>query len=265
MNGYELSRSFFDWCFENPEKIKPNHAALFFYSIEHCNRLGWKEKFGLPTSVAMEAIGIKSYNTYKETLNNLVEWGFIIMIEKSKNQYTSNIIALSYFDKALDKALDKAMIKHATKQGESTGESTSSIIKQLTNNEEPIKQETIGEFVYDKKLSDKIMKLFGFTETANFDKLRSIKDFQKCLWINGAIENFKIQFDAYFELKSQNPQFKHAFKTFLGDQKELFNNGAWNSENWVDKLNETNGNETNKGDGSRAAKPVKKRSKFAPL
>lgn len=31
------------------------------------------------------------------------------MIERSKNQYSSNIIALSDFDKALDKALDKAM------------------------------------------------------------------------------------------------------------------------------------------------------------
>lgn len=38
------------------------------------------------------------------------------MIEKSKNQYSANIIALSNYDKALDKALDKAMIKHKWKQ-----------------------------------------------------------------------------------------------------------------------------------------------------
>lgn len=56
------------------------------------------------------------------------------MIEKSKNQYSSNIIALSFFNKAPDKApnnaLDKALIKHTTKQGESTD----SIIKLLTSN-----------------------------------------------------------------------------------------------------------------------------------
>jgi DNA gyrase inhibitor GyrI len=46
MNSYELSRNFYDWAFENPEKIKPNHAALYFFAIEHCNRLAWKEKFG---------------------------------------------------------------------------------------------------------------------------------------------------------------------------------------------------------------------------
>ena len=121
MNGYELSRAFFDWCFANPEKVKPNHIALYFFAIEHCNRLGWKTKFGLPTTMTKEAIGIKSYNTYINALNDLVELGFIELIERSKNQYSSNIIALSNFDKAHDKALDKALIKHGSKQSESTG------------------------------------------------------------------------------------------------------------------------------------------------
>lgn len=120
MNSYELSRNWFDWTFENPERINPNHTALYFFIIEHCNRLGWKEKFGLPTTMSKEAIGIRSYNTYINTLNDLVEFGFVKLIEKSKNQYSSNIVALSNFNKALYKALDKAMIKHTTKQVQST-------------------------------------------------------------------------------------------------------------------------------------------------
>jgi hypothetical protein len=40
MNGYDLSRNFFDWCFENPEKVSPNHSAIYFFAIEHCNRWG---------------------------------------------------------------------------------------------------------------------------------------------------------------------------------------------------------------------------------
>lgn len=120
MNSYDLSRKWFDWTFENPERINPNHTALYFFIIEHCNRLGWKEKFGLPTTMAKEAIGIRSYNTYINTLNDLVEFGFVKLIEKSKNQYSSNIVALSNFNKAPDKALDKALIKHVTKQREST-------------------------------------------------------------------------------------------------------------------------------------------------
>lgn len=138
MDIFKLSRTWFDFCFENPEKIKPNHSALYFFCIEHCNRLGWKKNFGLPTTMAKEAIGISSYNTYINTLNDLVNWGFISMVQKSKNQYSSNIIALSNFNKALDKALDKALIKHATKHDIKQSESISSIDIQETNIPETI-------------------------------------------------------------------------------------------------------------------------------
>jgi hypothetical protein len=155
MNSYELSRSWFDFCFENPEKIKPSHTAVYFFAIEHCNRLGWKDKFGFPTSMVMEAVGIKSYNTYTKTLNDLVSFGFIKMVEKSKNQYSANIIALSKFDKAQYKALDKALVKHSTKQSESTVQSTDSIDKQYNNitinNKQYNRLEAFNEFwkVYD--------------------------------------------------------------------------------------------------------------------
>lgn len=116
MSSYELSRIWFDWCFENPEKISPNHTAMYFFIIEHCNRLGWKEKFGLPMEMTKDAIGIKNYRTFSNTLNDLIDWGFIKLIQKSKNQYSSNIIAIAKNTKANTKALDKAMQKHSQKQ-----------------------------------------------------------------------------------------------------------------------------------------------------
>lgn len=132
LDYFKLVRDFWDFSFENPELIKPNHCALYLFAVEHCNRLGWKPKFGFPTEMVKDAIGIKSYTTYISTLNDLVDWRFIKMIEKSKNQYSSNIIAIVYFDKALDKALDKAFIKHDVKQSESNIQSNSSIDKQDT-------------------------------------------------------------------------------------------------------------------------------------
>lgn len=144
MNSYDLSRKWFDWTFENPERINPNHTALYFFIIEHCNRLGWKEKFGLPTTMAKEAIGIRSYNTYINTLNDLVEFGFVKLIEKSKNQYSSNIVALSNFNKAPDKALDKALTKHGTKQRESIDS---------INKQETIEQETIEIIPFQERVS----------------------------------------------------------------------------------------------------------------
>jgi hypothetical protein len=123
MNVFALSRRWFDFCFDHPDKVRPSHTAIYFFAIEHCNRMGWKRKYGFPTTMVMEAVGIKSYTTYKQTLDELVEWGFIDMVERTKNQYSSNIIALSFFDeayvKASDKALDKALSKHASKQHQS--------------------------------------------------------------------------------------------------------------------------------------------------
>jgi hypothetical protein len=136
MNSYDLSRHFWDWAFENPDKVKPIHSAIFFFAIEHCNRLGWKEKFGLPSQMVMEAIGVKNWKTYSHGLNELIDFGFITMIEKSTNQYSSNIIAIVNFTKAHtkaeSKALDKALSKHIPKQSPKQGQSIVSIDKQVT-------------------------------------------------------------------------------------------------------------------------------------
>lgn len=140
-NGYELSRGWFDFCFENPELISPNHSAIFFFAIEHCNRLGWKEKFGFPTQMTMDAIGIKKHQTYIKYFNELCDWGFFILVQKSVNQYSANIISLSCGHTKNGKALDNAFIKHGAKQDASMGQSNSPIDKPLTINNEPLEVE----------------------------------------------------------------------------------------------------------------------------
>lgn len=136
MNGYEFSRTWFDFSFVNPSKMKPIHTAIYFFAIERCNRLGWKEEFGFPTDLAMEALGIKNYRTYIRALQDLVDWGFIIWTQKSRNQYTANIIGLVKITTAQPKALDKALSRQGTKQVRSTA----SINKQI--NHEQINHET---------------------------------------------------------------------------------------------------------------------------
>jgi len=134
MNGYDLSRVFWNFTFENPEKVKVHHVAIYFFAIEHCNRLGWKKKFGFPTSMVLDAIGMRSYSSYKKYFDDLVEWGLFTVHEYSKNQYSSNIIELSYNDKAQGKAqgkaLDKARAKHSAKHEQSTDQSIVTIDKQ---------------------------------------------------------------------------------------------------------------------------------------
>jgi len=147
MNGYELSRNWFDWSFENPELVNPNHTAIYFYVIDQCNRLGWKDKFGLPSQMAMDALGIKKHETFIRYFNDLVAWGFIGMVQKSKNQYTANIITLKSAIPKKGKALDKAILGHRGKQTLGIGESNSSIDKPTTLN---LKPKTIQGFDFSE-------------------------------------------------------------------------------------------------------------------
>jgi hypothetical protein len=136
MNSYELSRNWFDWAFENPELVSPTHTAIYFFAIEHCNRLGWKDKFGFPTQMAMDAIGVRKHQTFTKHFTDLVEWGFIGLVQKSKNQYSANIISLKSAKPKNGKALDKALVRHGAKQSQSTRQSKDSIDKQETMNNE---------------------------------------------------------------------------------------------------------------------------------
>lgn len=124
MNGYNLIRDWYNYKFENPSKVKAIHSDFYCYLIDRWNRLGQKHEFGLPTSVTMEALGIGSYNTYKKTLQDLIDFGFIKLVTESKNQHKSKVIALSKNDKASNKALDEATNKAPDK-------ATDTITKQM--------------------------------------------------------------------------------------------------------------------------------------
>jgi hypothetical protein len=119
-SSFALLRNFFNWSYENPSKINPNVTAIYVFILDHQSRLGFKREFGLPTMMTMEAVGIKNYRTYKKALDILVEYNFIEVVEWSKNQYSSNIIALVKNTKANTKALTKASTKHGQKHSEST-------------------------------------------------------------------------------------------------------------------------------------------------
>ncbi len=146
MTGYELSRNWFDWAFENPDLVNSNDTALFMWLIEKNNRCGWSEKFSITSTENMLACGFRTYPPYKKSFDKLVEFGFIEIVRKSQNQYQTNIIAISKNEKATTKALDKALLNHSIKHVETTqesnSESTFDINKQQTSKPETKKPQT---------------------------------------------------------------------------------------------------------------------------
>ena len=101
MNGYQLTRQWFEWRFNNPGKLSAGHAELYFYIVDRWNYFGQKAEFGLPRLHTMEVLSIGSRNTYKKLFGDLIEHGFIKLIRESCNQYHhSSIIGLSKFEQA---------------------------------------------------------------------------------------------------------------------------------------------------------------------
>jgi hypothetical protein len=225
-NSYELSRAWFDFCFENPEKISPKHSAIYFFAIEHCNRLGWKQKFGFPSLMTMEALGIKKHQTYIKAFYDLVEWGFFVLIQKSTNQYSANIISLARALPKNSKALDNAIIKHRAKQGQSTGQSTGQSkvhinkpINQLTN--KPINQLT-NIFVLE------LCKLYKRRESTEWD-LKEKKKLNEIIKRSNAKEELEII------VKFYNSGYEYTRKDII----TLLNN-------WTGELDKANNNTLSK-------------------
>jgi len=216
MNGYNLIRAWYNFKFENPEKVKAKHSDFYCYLVDQWNRLGQKSSFGLPTNYTMECLGISSYNTYKGVLDDLIKFGFVKLVKDSKNQHQSKIIALSNFDKALDKALDKATAKALKK---ATDKAPDSITKQLNNITIEQKNNLFDQFwnLYDKKVDRK----------KSFDKWKKldIETMQKIIDVVPA-----------YVKKHKDIQYRKNPVTFL------------NNESWNDDLSESSSTETYKFD-----------------
>lgn len=94
MNGYSASKAYFNWAIEHPREASTSMGLLYLYLVEICNRLGWRETFGITSGECRAAISVSSYNTYQDALHRLVRYGFVEIVEKSKNQYSPTIVKL---------------------------------------------------------------------------------------------------------------------------------------------------------------------------
>lgn len=238
LNGYELSRNWFDFCFENTDQIKPIHSALYFFAIEHCNRLGWKDKFGLPTQMAMDAIGVKNWRTYSAAFEDLVIWKFFIVYQRSKNQYSATVIGIVKNTKANTKALSKAMQKHSQKHSSSIAV-INKPYNHITN--KPINT-TVGVDV-EKQIS--ILSFDDFWELYDKktgDKKKIQKKYNK---LSEEVRQKIIEHVPAYKLAQPDKQYRKNPETYI------------NQESWNDEIINRNG--TNKFNSKQSTSRESKR------
>jgi hypothetical protein len=128
----------------------------------------------------MDVCGISKHQTYKKYFTDLVNWGFITIVQESKNQYTANIIALPKNGKAQGKALDKALATHEAKHSRGTA----TIDKLQTSN---LKQD-----IYDFWNSKKIIEHKVFTDDMEKQIKKQLSKY--------SVENIKTAITNYSEI-----------------------------------------------------------------
>ena len=237
MNGYNLTRAWYDFKFDNVGKVKAVHSDMYFYIIDLWNRLGQKDCFGLPTSVTMEALGINSYNTFKKVLDDLIEFKFIVLISESKNQHSSKVIALvtalSKNDKATDKALDKAHAKATDKAlDKASNKALDSITKQLNNRTNEQLNNEIKE-IKEKEVFD--LEIENKKPTSKKSNVEVLSKYHDELETVLQIFNEVLKTD-YRSYKSFSSNYEFWRKTYTPEQiEQAIRNIPFNSF-WKDKM-----------------------------
>ena len=94
ITGFSLTREWFEWAFDNHTKINPSHSAVYFFHVYLWNSLGGKKEFDSPNGQAMEGCGIRCIKSYTKTFNELVEFGFIRLVQAGSNKYKAKVVSL---------------------------------------------------------------------------------------------------------------------------------------------------------------------------
>lgn len=187
INGYTLTRAWFDFVLDNPDKVKSNHTALYMWLLELNNRLGWIEMFGLTTREAMDGMCCKNRNTYSDCFKDLITWGFVTVVKESKNQYQCNVIALLKNKQAQGKHVSKHEYSTTADIDTSIDTSTIASTDTIPKTNKPLnlktfKQEEVEEYTHEKKIEiEEVIENFNPEQPIETEKEKSSAKKEKVL------------------------------------------------------------------------------------
>jgi hypothetical protein len=138
----------------------------------------------------MDGCSIANYKTYKKHFDILVENGLIRVVRESKNQYTSNIIAMVNFTKALPKQ-DQSITEALPIQAQSTAHIHKTIKTNKDNKE------------------NRVFK--------SVDEIRAMTFFEKSEKVNEAFKDFLIK-----RITNKDYPTTLAIKSLINKMKEIY-------------------------------------------
>jgi hypothetical protein len=145
------------------------------------------------------------------------------MIEKSKNQYSSNIIAIVKNTTASAKALDKALQKHSQKQCKSIVS-----INKPINNKQENNEHTAPHFL-NPEIADQVTQLTIAQCRERYDKECQYQKQSICMGIANSVPGFKED-----QLKPLQDRFDTMVKS--KSTTKTFQDYTNHFANWVNKL-----------------------------
>ncbi len=93
IDGFRQIEAFYEWVFNNPDKIRPTHVSLYLFLWNQANRSKWVEWFKCPYDLAMQGACIGNNGTYYRCLDELKKWG-LIDYKKGINNFKAPLINL---------------------------------------------------------------------------------------------------------------------------------------------------------------------------
>lgn len=149
------------------------------------------------------------------------------------------------------KAISNGKITELVNYGLSNEEPKLTNIEKSKEEKIIVEESKENDFAFNSLKSDLVDALvlhYGFTEMRFANSQKQIFQFVNTQMKNEEdVAHFKNQFSNYQEYKKLSKENIHNFTGYLGTPAMQFQNSAWNSENWAEKLNRIKKSATSKG------------------
>ena len=181
-------------------------------------------------------------NDFAVKIAKFLPWNDDVVFMALDELVAENVLTIDG-DRLLQKRMHKdGAISDARSKAGKKGGDMSKLKKECLDGEDlPEDKEVVTDADQDEYVNA-LVEHYGFSEMKYINQQRSIFNFVKLLRFNGQLSHFADQFKNYHLYKEASKEQKHSFKSFIGTSAEKFQDGLWNSENWLDKLNKLSSN-----------------------